>query len=232
MTERGGEAANKLRQSRFPLGLTLATVVAFAICAALGVWQLQRIDWKQHQLARIAELKHAAPAPIGPVLARAAKGQDVTFTPVVADCAPSPAAPAGFHLISDNGDWIARTLGACRLAAGGYDGITVDRGYLLSSRGSPNPPGATLPSPEHVVGVLYARPDPPMVGLRRPAPYVLVVRQETPAAPGVTPTPYPDATDNMQYVGADWLTWFGLAGVLACVYAAMLWRRTHPKPKR
>jgi len=217
-------------KQRFPLGLTFAAFVAFAICAALGAWQLQRADWKTHELARIAALKHAPPAPLGPVLAQAAAGEDVTFTPVVADCAPARPAPAGFHLISDNGDWIARTLGACRVAVGAYDGVVVDRGYLLSSRGAPNPPTATLPSPAHVVGVLYARPSPPDVGLKRPAPYVLVAQQETPAAPGVAPTPYPDATDNMQYVGAYWLTWFGLAGVLACVYAAMLWRRYHPKP--
>jgi len=220
----------RVGRPRFPLGLTLAVFVAFVICAALGVWQLQRAGWKQDQLARIVALRHAPPAPIGSVLVRAAQGEDIAFTPVVADCAPAPPAPARFHLISDNGDWIARTLGACRIAAGAYDGVVVDRGYLLSSRGSPNPPATTLPAPANVVGVLYARPGPPDVGLQRPAPYVLVVTQETPAAPGVAPTPYPDATDNMQYVGAYWLTWFGLAGVLACVYAAMLWRRYHPKP--
>lgn len=215
---------------RFPVGLTLAAAVVFAVCVGLGVWQLQRADWKGHQLARIAALKHATPTPIGPVLARAAKGEDVSLTRVVADCGPGPASLAALHLTGDNGEWIARALGPCRLPDEPYRGIVVDRGFLEASRGSPNPPVTSLPMPARVVGVLYARAESPALGLTQPAPYVLVAEQEEPAAPGVTPTPYPDAGDNLQYVGAYWLTWFGLAGAVACVYAAMLWRRYHPKP--
>jgi surfeit locus 1 family protein len=215
---------------RFPIGLTLTATIVFVILVSLGVWQLQRGAWKSHELARIAALRHAAPTPIGPVLARVLKGADVTFTRVVADCEAQSAQPAALHMISDNGDWIARTLGPCRLAEKPYDGIVVDRGFLETSRGSPNPPATVLPAPVHVVGLLYPRAAPPALGLTRPAPYVLVAEQETPAAPGVTPAPYPDAGDNLQYVGAYWLTWFGLAAVLPCVYAAMLWRRYHPKP--
>ncbi|MEJ0066889.1 MAG: hypothetical protein WDM85_16925 [Caulobacteraceae bacterium] len=60
---------------------------------------------------------------------------------------------------------------------------------------------------------------------------MLVADHETPPTPGVTPTPYPDAGDNLQYAGAYWLTWFGLAGAVAGVYAAMLWRRTPPQTR-
>jgi surfeit locus 1 family protein len=122
-------------------------------------------------------------------------------------------------------------LGLCHLPAPPYDGVVVDRGFLASSRGSPNPPAVTLPAPAHLIGVLYPRRAvAPPAGLANAAPYVLAVERETPAPPGVTPAAYPDAGDNLQYVGAYWLTWFGLAGAVACVYAAMLWRRTHPKP--
>ena len=226
------EAAGVSRDLPGPVGLTLAATVVFAVCIGLGVWQLQRGAWKAQELARIAALRHAPPAPIAPVLARAARGEDVTFTRVVADCAPGPPAPAVFHMVSDNGDWIARTLGPCRLAGLPYAGIVVDRGFLLASRGAPNPPTLSPPAPVHVVGLLYTRAEPPALDLAHPAPYVLVAEQETPPAPGVAPTPYPDAGDNLQYVGAYWLTWFGLAGAVACVYAAMLWRRTHPKPSQ
>jgi surfeit locus 1 family protein len=214
----------------FPVGLTLAVAVVFVVCCGLGVWQLQRGAWKAHELARIAALKNAQATPMGPVLARVLKGEDVTFTRVAADCLPGPAAPAEFHMISDNGEWIARAFGPCHLAEKPYEGIVVDRGFLDSSRGSPNPPASTLPAPVHIVGLLYPRVEPPALGLTHPAPYVLVAEQEIPPAPGVTPAPYPDAGDNLQYVGAYWLTWFGLAGAVAGVYAAMLWRRTHPKP--
>jgi surfeit locus 1 family protein len=215
---------------RFPVGLTLAAVVVCAVCVGLGVWQLQRGAWKAQELARIAALRHAPPAPIAPVLARVLRGEDATFTRVAAACEPQPAQAVAFHMVSDNGEWIARTLGPCRLAAGSYDGVVVDRGFLEASRGSPNPPATTLPSPVNVVGVLYPHAEPPSLGLTHPPPYVLVAERETPPTPGVTPTPYPDAGDNLQYVGAYWLTWFGLAGAVAGVYAAMLWRRYHPKP--
>ena len=66
-------------------------------------------------------------------------------------------------------------------------------------------------------------------GLARPAPVVLSVEQETPPPPGVAPAPYDAAADSLHYVGAYAPTWFGLAVALACVYAAMLWRRYHPK---
>ena len=215
---------------RFPVGLTLAATAAFAIMCGLGAWQLQRAAWKQRALAHIAGLAHAPPRPIGPVLAQMAGGADASFTRVVARCAPAAPAEAQFHMVSDNGDWIARTLGACRLPGGPYDGVVVDRGFLASSRGSPNPPTLVLPAPVEVEGVLYPRPAGPTLGLVHPAPYVIAVEQEEPPASGVTPAPYPGgASESLQYVGAYAPTWFGLAGVLACVYAAMLWRRYHPK---
>ena len=225
----GGEIVGR-RAPRFPIGLTLGAVVVFVVCCGLGVWQLQRGAWKAHELVRIAELKHAPPAPIALLFPRMQRGEDLTFAHAIADCEPGPAAPAQFHMISDNGEWIARTLSACRLPDKPFDGIVVDRGFLESSRGLPNPPSTNLPSPQHVVGVLYTRAGAPEQGLVHPAPYVLVADHETPPAPGVTPTPYPDAGDNLQYAGAYWLTWFGLAGAVACVYAAMVWRRHHPKP--
>ena len=216
-------------RTRFPVGLTLAAVIAFAICCGLGVWQLQRLDWKHQETARIAAVKNAPPQPIGPVLARVANGQSADFTRVAADCVAGAPAPAIFHMTTDNGDWIARALAACRLAGSAYDGVIVDRGFLTSSRGSTATPTATLPPPVHVVGVLFAKPQPPTAGLARPAPVVLSVERETPPPPGVAPAPYANASDNLKYVGAYAPTWFGLAGALACVYAAMLWRRYHPK---
>jgi surfeit locus 1 family protein len=215
---------------RFPLGLTLAAVVVFVVCCGLGVWQLQRADWKSHELARIATLRHALPTPIGPVLARAAKGGDVTFTRVVADCAPGPARPGAYHMTSDNGEWIARVLSVCAIRDGPFNSLMIDRGFLDASRGQANPAPVSVPAPVRVVGVLYAAPVVARGGAdARMAPDTLVAERETPPAPGVTPAPYPDAGDNLQYVGAYWLTWFGLAGAVACVYAAMLWRRHHPK---
>jgi surfeit locus 1 family protein len=160
---------------RFPIGLTLATAFGLAVTIGLGVWQLQRLDWKHHELARIAALGTARPQPIGPVLALVAQGHDVEFTRVAADCTPGAPTPPIFHVTTDNGEWIARVLAPCRIAGGAYDGLVVDRGFLQSSRGSTAVPTTAVPPPVHVVGVLFPRQAAPIGGLTRPAPVVLSV---------------------------------------------------------
>ena len=112
------------------------------------------------------------------------------------------------------------------MTAGAYGGVLVDRGFLTTSRGATGTPTTVLPPPSHVEGVLYRTTE---QASAEAAPYILVVERESPAPPGVTPTPYPDATSNLEYVGAYATTWFGLAGTLVAIYAAMLWRRYHPK---
>ena len=88
-----------------------------------------------------------------------------------------------------------------------------------------------LPPPREVLGVLVSLGAKQLYSVGKPAPYILMAEHEVPSAPGVTPHPFaPHAPENLQYVGAYWLTWFGLAGAVAGVYAAMLWRRYHPKP--
>ncbi len=229
---------------RFPIGLTLAAAVVFAICCRARGLAVAARGWKAHELARIEALKNAPPQPIGPVLARAATGADASFTRVAADCGPDSRA-AGYRLTTDNGEWIARAQALCTLASGPYPGILVDRGFSAASRGATRAPDSVLPPPTHVVGVLYdSRPRPaPLLKAsssesltfkksaapEQPVPYILVAESETPPAPGVKPAPYPDAAANLEYVGSYAPTWFGLAGVAACFYAAMLWRRYHPK---
>jgi surfeit locus 1 family protein len=216
---------------RFPLGLTLAAVLVFAACCALGAWQLQRAAWKTGELKRIAALENTTAQPIRPVLARAAKGQDVTFMRVAVDCARGSELEP-YALTTDNGEWIARARAFCRLdppsahdgGVGPYLGVPVDRGFLTSSRGATSTPATILPPPTHVEGVLY----PLRTRLGFPN-LLLVAERETPAPPGVTPAPYPDAAGNLEYVGSYAPTWFGLAVVALCFYAAMLWRRYHPK---
>ena len=56
------------KAQRFPIGLTIVTAIALAILIALGVWQLQRLKWKEGLLAHVAALQTARPQPLGPVL--------------------------------------------------------------------------------------------------------------------------------------------------------------------
>jgi surfeit locus 1 family protein len=224
---------------RFPLWLTLAAAVVFAICCGLGVWQVQRAGWKAEQLKRIAALQAAAPSPAGPILARAARGEDVAEKRIAADCLAAPTAAAITRVTTDNGQWITRALSFCRLSGAAYDGVWVDRGVIAASRGSTTAAQVTLPTPRRVTGVLsHLQGDcfgsdgcaAWFADRHRPAPYVLVAETEAPPVAGVSPAPYAaNAADSLQYVGAYGPTWFGLAGVVACFYAAMLWRRRNPK---
>lgn len=219
----------------FPWLLTLATAIVIAICAALGVWQVQRAAWKSVELKRIEALKSAPPAPIAAVMR---PGADASLRRVVAVCLPGAPGAAMPRMTTDSGEWITRAMSFCRFSGTAYEGVWVDRGFVESSRGDTAPPNVTLPPPVKVIGVLsHVRGDCFesdgcaywFANLVRSAPYVLVAESESPAAPGVKPAPYPDAADNLQYVGEYAPTWFGLAGVAACVYAAMLWRRYRPR---
>ena len=69
----------KARRTGFPIGLTIAVAIAFAILIALGSWQLQRLAWKQNVLTQIEALQAAPAQPLAPVLDRVAKGNDADF---------------------------------------------------------------------------------------------------------------------------------------------------------
>ena len=45
---------------------TLATLAALAILVSLGVWQMQRLAWKEALLARVGSRIHADPQPLPP----------------------------------------------------------------------------------------------------------------------------------------------------------------------
>jgi surfeit locus 1 family protein len=220
---------------RFPFGLTIAALVVFVICCGLGAWQLQRAAWKAAELKRIAAVQSAPPVPIGPVLRAASQGANVAFTRVEAVCAPGKdmalyvvRASAAFNGAPDA--WASHPIAYCRLASGPYDGVDVDRGIVAASIGETQAPTTSLPPPQEVTGVLLARGAKLPIDTGRSAPYVLSAETERPAPPGVTPGQVVrGAPENLQYVGAYGPTWFGLAGVLAAIYAAMLWRRYRPQ---
>ena len=238
---------------RFPLGLTLVAGVAFAILVGLGVWQLKRLAWKQDLLARIAALEVAPARPIAAVLARAARGPDVEYSRVAADCRPPvPPSHDAYRYALRDGRVAWRLISACRLADGPYDGVLLDRGLVVRLEGAMAPVAAAYPAPASVVGVLRATGGKPLLGpaetagapgarvfrvldrasvaslgadngLRRPAPFILAVESERPAPAGLVPAPLPQDIPNNHFVYA--LTWFALAGILAWFYGALLLRR-------
>jgi surfeit locus 1 family protein len=229
-TERGG----------FPVGLTIAVAIAFAILVGLGTWQVQRLHWKQGVLARVAALQAAPARPIETVIDRAAAGD---LTRVKAVCPGLAKAPfLEVYAIAD-GQAGSRLISACHLADG--TSILVDRGFVadtVSARPPADPADAT---PIEVTGVLR-RPDRPNLfspantparwytrdvaamaaALKAPRPAPLFLFAETPTNPewkALTPGAVPVDIPNNHFAYA--LTWYGLAAALLGVYAAMLFKR-------
>lgn len=232
----------------FPVGATLFTLAALALLIGLGVWQVKRLHWKEHLLARIAEAKAEPPEPLIVVLRRIADGDDADYTRVQAACPDIETTPAiRLFAVTDAGAGY-RIITVCRLAAGGaYDSILVDRGFVAQDDAGRLGPGRALARP--IVGILR-RGDPPTfvtpknqpaqdlwywrdipamaraLDAPRPAPTFLMLQAPAPQGFGPTPAAAPTNIPNnhLQYA----VTWFGLAAALAGVYLAMLWRRRSP----
>lgn len=222
------------KKAGFPIGLTIATAIAFGILCFLGGWQLQRLHWKEDLLARIEKLKTAPAAPLASVLTAQAKPEDLAWERVSTACVDVAGQPLPLVYGVRDGDMVWRAQTACGLTSGPYDMILIDRGVVPSLTGQVNAPAKAFEAPRQVVGVLT-----PIKQLggdraeilkrfpgRKPAPLVLMAEQESPAPAGITPAPLPAEISNrhMEYA----LTWFGLAVTLLFIYAAMLWRRLRP----
>lgn len=230
----------------FPVGLTIATAIAFAILIGLGVWQLQRLKWKEALLAGIARAEAAQPVPLEPVLDAHALGHDQEYVRVKVTCRGLARAPALELYSLRDGQIGSRLISACRIVTGYYNSILVDRGFVpetVTYRPLPDP--ANL-DPVEVSGVLRKGDPgnfmtPPATPNRwylhdakamgaalhvdQPvAPLFLMAATSTnPDFKALIPAPFPLNVPNnhMQYA----LTWFGLAGALAGVYGAAVFKR-------
>jgi surfeit locus 1 family protein len=246
-----GEGQLRTARSGGTAGLALLPLIAVAtgvlILCGLGVWQVQRLQWKTHLLQRIEALKTAPPEPLAVVLNRIADHVDVDFTHVVFTCRTLQTAPvARVYAVGDLGPG-DRILTACPLAAGPYRSILVDRGFLPDEAAAAyRPGGGPLEGP--VVGVLRAYPATPPgsrgergrffsrnipaiaseLHAKDPAPVFFMLESPKPPAGGPSPQPVPTDIPNNHLGYAA--TWFGLAFALVGVYVASLLRRPRTTP--
>lgn len=230
----------------FPVGMTVAAAIAFVILIGLGVWQLQRLKWKEALLAGIARAEAAPAVPLGPVLDALARGRNEEFVRVKVTCPGLARAPALELYSLREGQIGARLISACPVVSGVYRSILVDRGFIpdtVSARPLPDP---TIHDPVEVTGVLRAGErgnftTPPATttkwylhdarkmaaALRADAPTApLFLMAETSTNPDfkpLNPAPFPVDIPN-RHLGYA-LTWFGLAGALAGVYGAAVFKR-------
>jgi surfeit locus 1 family protein len=221
-------------------GFTLLCLPLFAILIGLGVWQLERLQWKLGMITQIRRNIHAAPISLDEALKlgiERAQYRRVALTGVLDNAnenylyTTGPRGRPGYHVLTP------LTLASSRA-------VMIDRGYVpLSLRhpalrpGSqpegvvrltgvlraPDRPGFFTPSANLHDRVWFARDVEAMARhdhLRLVAPVVL----EAIATPGEKwprggQTRIDLPNDHLQYA----LTWFLLAAALAVVYIA--WHR-------
>ncbi len=205
----------------FPL---LLGVVGVAVLVSLGVWQLQRLEWKENLLAeieaRIAADPVALPATLSP--------EDDAFLAVRLDgVIDGPAIPvfgtwrgagAGYRIIAPVATGDRRVLVDLGIAPAADPDLPVEP---LSIQGNLNWPDETEPNPEAEV---WTNVDVPALAARLDTePFLVVAAEIDGAAPPAMLVPVGTEGIPNNHLGYA-IQWFGLAAVWAGMTAFLLWR--------
>jgi surfeit locus 1 family protein len=216
-----------VRRLWFPLLLGLAGV---AVLGALGLWQLQRLAWKEALIADIAARIAAAPVPL-PETPDPARDQ---YLPVAVAGALGgeeahvltslPGQGPGFRVIS------ALTAGDRR--------VLVDLGFVPeTAKDAPRvaervvvtgnlfwPPEApSAPPPDAARGIWFADDPDAMAAALGTEPLIVVARDVAGAEIGTRPLPVSPTGIRNDHLGYA-VTWFGLAAVWAVMSGWLVWR--------
>ncbi|MBI2260196.1 MAG: SURF1 family protein [Caulobacterales bacterium] len=234
-------------RGRFPWGLTLASALVFVLLVALGVWQVQRLQWKQGLIAQ-AEAAAAAP-PAAPSAILAADNPE--FGKAALTCPGLATAPYVELQSIHEGQAGVRLISACRHP--GYDRtLLVDRGFVADTI-SARPPVAASGAPVQLAAQVRATPAPGPMALaadgrrfyaRDNAAMARVLGVDGPVSPwtffaltssnpewqALQPSAPPPVFSN-NHLGYA-ITWFGLALALVGVYAALLRRKLSRREER
>lgn len=218
----------------------LVVLAAFSVLIGLGVWQLERLAWKEDLIAK-AQARLTAPAIPLPA-AEALSPDDREFAHVTATGTFDHAAERDVFSPSGEGP-VYRVVTPLDLGEGTF--LLVDRGYVpdrlrdAATRAEGNPSGPVTVTgwlrtaesrsfftPEDAPGenLFFAR-DPQRLaqGLPgRPWGPVVLVADET-AHPGGWPKGGMTLDFTNNHLGYAF-TWFGLAGALAAMAGVALWR--------
>lgn len=216
-----------LRRMIFPL---LMGLVGVGLLCSLGIWQLQRMEWKRGYLDEIEARIAAVPVPLP---ARPDPEAD-RYRPVSVEGRFTGQGVEVLSAVRDGGVGV-RVIGVFQTAEGRR--LLVDRGFLPDDRRAaprtvtaariegnlqwPADSDAYTPPPDAKTGLWFAR-DVPALAAALDTEATLVVAR-APTGDGIAPMPVdtsgiPD--DHWGYA----VTWFSLAVVWAGMTAYLLWR--------
>ncbi len=213
---------------RFVLTSVLSIVV-LAVFVSLGMWQMQRLTWKQGVLAEIEARIGAAPVAVlaqpDPVMDR--------YLPVTAT---GQMTGDELHVLVSSRDFGAGFRIIAAFETGGRR-IMVDRGFVPSAdKDAPRRTGGMqvtgnlhwpderdsyTPVNDPAANYWYAREVPAMAAALQAEPVLIVARSQT--DPGVTPMPVTAEgipNDHLEYA----ITWFLLAATWVVMTGFALWR--------
>ncbi|MEM9495661.1 MAG: SURF1 family protein [Pseudomonadota bacterium] len=226
--------------------LTIFAAVGLAILISLGMWQLDRRAWKLDLIEKIDTRTASAPIAFADAVARAAAGEDMTYTPVFINGTFRRGAftrvfgsyekNAGVYvfapLMTAGGETYVN-LGFApqandmteRLDALYTDGAEQTVTGLFRVREKLAPPAAWfVPTTQSPDGLWYIR-DPvkfAAADARETTPYYIdQAAVETRAWPQGGTTKIEFRNKHMEYA----LTWFGLAATLVAIWTAFSFRR-------
>lgn len=225
---------------RFPWILTVLTALALCLLIGLGVWQVERLQWKVGLMDAADAAAAKPPAPLVEVLGQG----DLEFRKALMVCRGLATAPFVELQTIHDGKPGVRLISACRPEGQDFS-LLIDRGFIpeaVSAR--PRVIDSTLPlvlvgefrtfsrpngmTPAPSNGRFYGRDTEAMAkALNVPGPVrpeaVYALTQTNPEIGALKPSAPPAAFTNNHFGYA--LTWFGLAIVLAGFYVALLRRR-------
>jgi surfeit locus 1 family protein len=201
------------------IGPLLVGVIGVAILISLGVWQLERLKWKEAKLASINAMLVDAPVDLPPtVTMKADRYRGVTVTGTftgeavfkldsLADKGPGRrvvavfATAAGRRLLVDRGIWLDGSEAAPKAA---------HPAVVVGNLDWPQEADSFTPPPDAKTGLWFARDVPAMAKALDTEPTLIVARATT--GDGIVPMPVDTSTipnDHWQYA----MTWFSLAFV-------------------
>ncbi|CAN5398795.1 SURF1 family protein [soil metagenome] len=232
---------------RFPWVLTLFAIPALVLLIGLGVWQVQRLHWKEGLIDQADLAAKSAPAPIAAVLTTS----NPEFRKALIDCLGLPTAPyVELQSIAD-GEAGVRLISVCR-TPDVAEPFLIDRGFLADTvtarppvqanmqpvsilvelRRTPRAGGGMTPRTEG--NHFYARDSAAMaVALGAPTASeftLFALSSSNPEIAGLVASAPPAAFSN-NHLGYA-MTWFGLAIALLGFYVAMLRRRMAAPPEK
>jgi surfeit locus 1 family protein len=232
--------------SRRDLAFASFSILAFALLVGLGLWQVERLQWKEGLIAQMTEQAASAPLALSEIEARQAAGEDVEFMRAIATG----------RFVHDSELFVFTTLDGemgwklvTPLETRDGNAVLVDRGFIpYELKDATQRPESRPIGPVTVTGAVRPHssarapfaPDndvdanvwhwwalPAMAeaaGLDEVAPFILQAepRPGDPPWPRAS-TPDPAAIPN-RHLGYAF-TWFGLAAMLVLVNGLYLLRR-------